>query len=69
MPEQQTLFFVIWVSLVVSFAVLSVVVVYLGNKAIHLVDNHLERLQSKLDVAMAQQTDNQELLHVILRKM
>jgi len=39
------------------------------NRLLNIVDGHLERLQSKLDVLLAAQTEHNEKIDVILRHL
>lgn len=41
----------------------------LGTKAINVLDGHLERLQSKLDVLMVAQNERNEKIDIILSKL
>ena len=39
------------------------------NRLLSLVDGHLERLQGKLDVLLAAQTEHNEKMDILLRKL
>lgn len=54
---------------VVLLAVASIVVIYLSNKLFDLLNGHLERLQGKLDVLQVQQSETNELLEMLIRKL
>lgn len=63
------LILVIQVSLLLALLLSTTTMFYLSHKALFLLDSHLEQLQAKVDLMMAQQKDSQDLLHVLLRKI
>lgn len=46
-----------------------IVVIYLANKLFDLLNGHLERLQGKLDVLQAQQSETNELLGKLIERL
>ncbi len=63
------LILVIQASLLLALVLSTTAMFYLSHKALFLLDRHLEQLQVKFDLMMAQQKDTQDLLHVLLRKV
>lgn len=55
--------------LVSSLILLAVLVYLLLSKMIHVLDAHLERLQSKLDVMQVQLSEQTVLLEMLIRKL
>lgn len=68
-PTNQVLV-LLAVSLVPLFGVFLAIGIHLAiDKAFRLLDGHLERFQGKLDVLVAAQTEHNDKLDAILRKL
>lgn len=68
-PSNQIFLLAVGV-LVAMFGVFLAIGVHLAiNKAFQLLDGHLERFQGKLDVLVAAQTEHNDKLDAILRKL
>lgn len=54
---------------VLTLTVSALVFVYVSNKLFDLLNGHLERLQGKLDVLQVQQSETNELLETLIKRL